>query len=45
MLLLKMEIISRVERFERFITFLEVTGLHGFDCFKLLVASRSLTPL
>ena len=27
-----MEIISRVERFERFIAFLEVTDLHGFGC-------------
>ena len=29
MLLRKMEIISRVELFERFITFLEMTCMHG----------------
>ena len=36
MLLGKMEIINRVELFERFITFLEVTGLHA----QLLTARR-----
>ena len=29
-----MEMISRVEPFDRVIIFLEVIGLHGFGCFK-----------